>query len=124
MPLWRTPLLLLAQSALALVWTGVSLAASSPAAPSKGVTSKAAPSEALPLDAVSAALETGAGNSPQQASNRFQNVPQLAPLPLWSASRRIPVPLQSAMSDGKAALIAKVEAKFASGEQNFKAGHL
>src|SRR5205814_3806571 len=119
MRLWRTSLLLLAPSALALVWTGISLAASSP-----GAASKAALNEALPLNAVSAALETGAENSPQQASNRLQNVPQLAPLPLWSGNRRVPVPLLSATSDSKAALIAKVEAKFASGEQNFKAGHL
>ena len=35
-----------------------------------------------------------------------------------------PVSLQPAIPDGRSILIAKVEEKFASGEQNFKAGHL
>jgi membrane-bound lytic murein transglycosylase D len=49
---------------------------------------------------------------------------QLAPLPLWSRDRQVPASLLSVIPDGRSVLIAKVEEKFASGEQNFKAGHL
>jgi membrane-bound lytic murein transglycosylase D len=41
-----------------------------------------------------------------------------------STPSALPAPRQSAIGDAKAQLIAKVEEKFASGEQNFKAGHL
>jgi membrane-bound lytic murein transglycosylase D len=49
---------------------------------------------------------------------------QLAPLPLWSRDRQAPASLASPIPDGRSVLIARVEEKFASGEQNFKAGHL
>ena len=50
--------------------------------------------------------------------------PVLAPLPLWRPGTQLPPSLLPAIPDGKTFLIAKVEEKFASGEQNFKAGHL
>jgi membrane-bound lytic murein transglycosylase D len=53
-----------------------------------------------------------------------QALTQLVPLPLWARDRQAPASLLSPIPDGKALLIAKVEEKFASGEQNFKAGHL
>jgi membrane-bound lytic murein transglycosylase D len=49
--------------------------------------------------------------------------PQAFPLPLWTREKP-PVSLLPTVANGKALLIARVEAKFASGEQNFKAGHL
>jgi membrane-bound lytic murein transglycosylase D len=45
-------------------------------------------------------------------------------LPLWSRDRQLPISLLPAIPDGRTLLIAKVQEKFASGEQNFKAGHL
>jgi membrane-bound lytic murein transglycosylase D len=51
--------------------------------------------------------------------------PALAPLPLRSATARpLPVLLAPQMPSGKDYLIARVEEKFASGQQNYKAGHL
>jgi membrane-bound lytic murein transglycosylase D len=48
---------------------------------------------------------------------------ELAPLPVGDAKRRLPL-LPPTIPSGKDYLIAKVEEKFASGEQNYKAGHL
>ena len=48
---------------------------------------------------------------------------QLAPLPLGNPKRRLAL-LSPAIPSGKDYLIAKVEEKFTSGEQNYKAGHL
>ncbi len=54
-----------------------------------------------------------------------QQVPiSLPPLPLIDPSRRAPVSLLPRVLDGKDYLIQKVQEKFASGENNFKAGHL
>jgi len=53
-----------------------------------------------------------------------QTLPTAYPLPLWTRGRPIPPSLLPAIPDGKTVLIAAVEAKFNSGEQNFKAGHL
>jgi membrane-bound lytic murein transglycosylase D len=50
--------------------------------------------------------------------------PVLPPLPLWARAQDAPVSLFPQVADRKAQLIAKVEEKFTSGEQNFKAGHL
>jgi len=62
--------------------------------------------------------------NPQSAKTPVESAPpQLVPLPLWSREK-VPVSLLPQMATGKALLIARVEAKFASGEQNFKAGHL
>ena len=48
----------------------------------------------------------------------------LPPLPLTDPSRRAPVSLLPTVLNGKDYLIQKVKEKFASGEKNFKAGHL
>jgi peptidoglycan lytic transglycosylase D len=53
-----------------------------------------------------------------------QTPPELPPLPLWTSTPGLAVLLQPAVPDGKTWLAAKVEERFASGEQNYKAGHL
>ena len=74
---------------------------------------------------VPAAASEAAVNKPVLATAaRPQSTLQLAPLPLWSRDRQAPTSLLPAIPDGKTLLMAKVEQKFASGEQNFKAGHL
>jgi membrane-bound lytic murein transglycosylase D len=65
-----------------------------------------------------------AANETAQGSARPQSTPQLVPLPLWSRDRPAPASLLPVIPDGRTLLMAKVEQKFASGEQNFKAGHL
>ena len=106
MRLWRTSLLLLGLATLALVTTVVSKAATGEPLPRK--TSGAQP----------AAADTA------QAAARPQSTLQLAPLPLGSRDRQAPTSLLPAIPDGKTLLMAKVQEKFSSGEQNFKAGHL
>src|SRR6201984_3306657 len=106
MRLWRTSLLLLGLATLALVTTVVSEAATGEPLPRK--TSGAQP----------AAADTA------QAAARPQSTLQLAPLPLGSRDRQAPSSLLPAIPDGKTLLMAKVQEKFSSGEQNFKAGHL
>jgi len=59
-----------------------------------------------------------------QMSRGPQLPPVLAPLPLLRPGAQTPHSLLPAIPDGKTWLMAKVEEKFASGEQNFKAGHL
>jgi peptidoglycan lytic transglycosylase D len=60
-----------------------------------------------------------------QAPSTAAQVPQtLAPLPLTDPSRPRPTSLLLPVPDGKQFLIQKVQEKFASGEKNFKAGHL
>ena len=62
------------------------------------------------------------------ASSKFPQKTQppvaLAPLPLSDPKRPQPKSLLPPAPDGKAYLVQKVREKFASGEQNFKAGHL
>ena len=75
-----------------------------------------------------------AGKKPVQArvpaltlaptANKAQAPPTLPPLPLTSPSRRPLVSLLPPVPGGREYLIQKVQEKFASGEQNFKAGHL
>src|SRR5246127_2720297 len=78
-----------------------------------------------PAVCVPAAVAEAAVNRPILATAaRPQSTLQLAPLPLWSRDRQAPASLLPAIPDGKTLLLAKVEQKFASGEQNFKAGHL
>ena len=57
-------------------------------------------------------------------SSQPQNAQQMFSLPLWSREAQLPASLLPAIPDGRTLLMAKVEEKFASGEQNFKAGHL
>jgi len=67
---------------------------------------------------------------PQQGTTQVttqgptQRALQLAPLPLWSRDRQAPTSLLPAIPNGRTVLMARVEEKFASGEANFKAGHL
>src|SRR6266478_5118124 len=49
---------------------------------------------------------------------------QLPPLPVFAPKRRSLLMLPPALRGSKEELIARVEQKFASGEQNYKAGHL
>jgi membrane-bound lytic murein transglycosylase D len=65
-----------------------------------------------------------AANRTAQGSARPQSIPQPVPLPLWSRDRPAPASLLPVIPDGRTLLMAKVQEKFASGEQNFKAGHL
>ncbi len=65
-----------------------------------------------------------AANETAQGSARPQSTPQLVPLPLWSRDRPAPASLLPVIPDGRTLLMARVQEKFASGEQNFKAGHL
>ena len=69
---------------------------------------------------------TAAPPAPQHGTTQdtTQRTLQLAPLPLWSRDRQAPTSLLPAIPDGRNLLIARVEEKFASGEANFKAGHL
>src|SRR6516162_1411497 len=76
-----------------------------------------------PVQANVAALRPAAQAAPQGAK-ASPPAPPLPPLPLWSRDTLRPPSLLPALRDDKAQLIARVEAKFASGEQNFKAGHL
>jgi membrane-bound lytic murein transglycosylase D len=73
-------------------------------------------------------------NSQGQTQNQPQNqaktksTPSVAAalpaLPLWTGGNQTPSSLSAPLQDEKAKLIARVQEKFASGEQNFKAGHL
>jgi len=65
-----------------------------------------------------------AANETAQGSAHPQSTPQLVPLPLWSRDRPAPASLLPVIPDGRTLLMARVQEKFASGEQNFKAGHL
>jgi membrane-bound lytic murein transglycosylase D len=65
-----------------------------------------------------------AANETAQGAARPQSTPQLVPLPLWSRNRPAPASLLPVIPDGRTLLMARVQEKFASGEQNFKAGHL
>src|SRR2546427_7751359 len=59
-----------------------------------------------------------------KATAAAQAPPELPALPLANPARRPPVSLLPPVPAGKEYLIQKVQEKFASGEQNFKAGHL
>ena len=61
---------------------------------------------------------------PAPTPNKAQAPPTLPPLPLTSPSRRPLVSLLPPVPGGRDYLIQKVQERFASGEQNFKAGHL
>ena len=71
-----------------------------------------------------AASAQPAANETAQGSARPPSTPQLVPLPLWSRDRQAPASLLPMIPDGRTLLVARVQEKFASGEQNFKAGHL
>src|SRR5882757_8146562 len=106
MRLWRTSLRLLAFASVILVCAAAS---------------KSAAGEAF---LGSAAGREPAANETAQGSARPQSTPQLVPLPLWSRDRPAPASLLPMIPDGRTLLMARVQEKFTSGEQNFKAGHL
>jgi len=60
----------------------------------------------------------------QQTSAAATKLETLPPLPLWSRAKHLPGALLTTAPDSKSLLLAKVEEKFDSGEQNFRAGHL
>jgi len=82
------------------------------------------PLQARPAVEPLAATNTSATATPPAPQDRTQRSLQLVPLPLWSRDRQAPTSLLPAIPDGRDLLIARVEEKFASGEANFKAGHL
>lgn len=61
---------------------------------------------------------------PSRSQTAPQAAPALAPLPVTDPRRELPKSLLAPLPDGKTYLIEKVQERFASGEQNFKAGHL
>ena len=61
---------------------------------------------------------------PASPSQTAQPAPPLAPLPLSDPKRQPPKSLLAPLPDGKTYLMQKVQEKFTSGEQNFKAGRL
>ena len=106
MRLWRTSLRLLAFASVMFV-----CAAASKSAAGKAFLGNATGAEP-------------AANETTQGSARPQSTPQLVPLPLWSRDRPAPASLLPVIPDGRTLLMARVQEKFAAGEQNFKAGHL
>ncbi len=106
MRLWRTSLRLLAFASVMFVCAA---------------TSKSAAGKAFLGNATAA---KPAANETAQGSARPQSTPQLVPLPLWSRDRPAPASLLPVIPDGRTLLMARVQEKFAAGEQNFKAGHL
>ena len=76
-----------------------------------------------PLTANVAALRPAA-QFEQQGARPTQTAAGVVPLPLWTRGTEAPPSLLPALADDKSQLIARVQSKFASGEQNFKAGHL
>src|SRR5215475_11469467 len=59
-----------------------------------------------------------------QASKYVIDQNAVGPLPVWNPATRPPASLLPPVPDGKDWLIARVEQKFAEGEQEYKAGHL
>ena len=75
-----------------------------------------------PGTAAAAHVVAASSASPSQTAQ--QAAPPLVPLPLTDPKRQPPKSLLAPLPDGKSYLMQKVQEKFASGEQNFKAGHL
>jgi membrane-bound lytic murein transglycosylase D len=70
-------------------------------------------------------MQAAARSSDQQANKTSAAMPREIPaLPLDNPARRNMLWLTSAAPDARRRLIQRVEEKFASGEQNYKAGHL
>jgi membrane-bound lytic murein transglycosylase D len=59
-----------------------------------------------------------------QAAAPVESPVPIASLPLWTRDRQPPPSLVPIVLDDKSQLIEKVQSRFTSGEQNFKAGHL
>src|SRR5215468_4480443 len=71
-----------------------------------------------------AAAHVVAASSASPSQTAQQAAPPLVALPLTDPKRQPPKSLLAPLPDGKSYLMQKVQEKFASGEQNFKAGHL
>src|SRR5213596_3176126 len=67
---------------------------------------------------------TATSAAKSEAAQQAQSPVALAPLPLTDPKRPGPKSLLPPFPDGKTYLVQKVQEKFASGEKNFKAGHL
>ena len=67
---------------------------------------------------------TATSAAKSEAAQQAQPPVALAPLPLTDPKRPGPKSLLPPFPDGKTYLVQKVQEKFASGEKNFKAGHL
>src|SRR5947207_4903913 len=67
---------------------------------------------------------TATSAASSKAAQKTQTPVALTPLPMTDPTRPQPKSLLPPLPDGKNYLIQKVQEKFASGEQNFKAGHL
>ncbi len=81
----------------------------------------------VPRSTVTAVKQGNAPASPATATIATDNTPillELAPLPVFAPKRRSLVMFAPTLHGTKKDLIARVEQKFASGEQNYKAGHL
>jgi membrane-bound lytic murein transglycosylase D len=76
----------------------------------------------MPGSQAAAALLRGSSPATPQAAQ--QAPPTLVLLPLIDPARQKPKPLLPPVPEGKTYLVQKVQEKFASGEQNFKAGRL
>jgi membrane-bound lytic murein transglycosylase D len=63
-------------------------------------------------------------SKPAIAADKTPIPVQLPPLPIFTPKRRSLAMLPPALGGSKEELVARVEQKFASGEQNYKAGHL
>ena len=79
---------------------------------------------AAPVPGIPVAAARLAPASPSPSPRAQQAAPALAPLPVSDPRRQPPKSLLAPLPDGKTYLMQKVQEKFASGEQNFKAGHL
>ncbi|HKW63237.1 MAG TPA: transglycosylase SLT domain-containing protein [Candidatus Acidoferrum sp.] len=75
-----------------------------------------------PVAASQTAQSAKPASNPSKATQ--QAPPVLAALPLTDPKRSQPKSLLPPVPEGKAYLVQKVQEKFASGEENFKAGHL
>ena len=75
-----------------------------------------------PVPGSQVAQSTKPASAPSKATQQAPLV--LAPLPLTDPKRPQPKSLLPPVPEGKAYLVQKVQEKFASGEKNFKAGHL
>jgi len=75
-----------------------------------------------PVQGSQTAQSATTASAPSKAKQ--QAPPVLPTLPLTDPKRPIPKSLLPPISEGKTYLVQKVQEKFASGEQNFKAGHL
>jgi len=67
---------------------------------------------------------TQAATSASKANQHPVDSNSIGPLPLWTPNRKPLRSLLPPVPDGKTWLIARVEEKFAAGEQEYKAGHL